>query len=204
MRCSGQRRRQGSHVPPATVDDGELWDQIRPRLASKGPGADWSDLLDDEQSGRIRSLLVQHLNDINGQLASRNAALDALHEECLSEGSAGKARYFAAKDEHDQWRRSAIHFKRVLENRVAEAKRAHDVWRREEHATRSTRTVRAERESLRILAVAISEHQRACSDAGLEPTKADIALWGTLDELDVEIGGGRATLAQMVNTAWHD
>lgn len=136
-----------------------------------------------ENAERIRSVLIQQAHDVNGQIAARKAAMDALHSECLTEGPRGLQpegprglqRWRDAKADHDDWRKRALYFKRRLEIRMAEARRAHEAYRRDRHAATTADTTRVQREVIRRLAVAVAEHQRRCATEGLQPSSLEHA-----------------------------
>jgi hypothetical protein len=176
-----------------------LWHEVlKDRI---GPERDWSVLLRGENAERIRSVLVQQANDVNGQIAARKAAMEALHTECMAGGPAGRQRWREAKADHDDWRTRALYFKRRLEIRMAEARRAHEAYRRDRHVATTADTTRAQREVIRQLTLAVAQHQRNCALDRLQPS---MRLWGVLDELSVPHGGGESTLSTLADTVWHD
>lgn len=193
---------EGTTVDLSGYDDDDLWENVL--KDQMGPEHDWSRLLQGDNAERIRSVLVQQANDVNGLIAARKSAIDAVQAQCRAEGPPGRARWFEAKADYDVWRRKALYFKRRVEMRSAEARRAYDEHRRDRHAKMTSSAGDTHRYVLRELAIAIAEHQKACACDSLRPTKADMRLWGVLENLRVPYGGGDATLSTMIETAWQD
>jgi hypothetical protein len=176
------------------LSDEATWLYLQERLRV----GDWGPLLHGEQAERIRSLLVAELNHVTSELSARASDLAVLEQECHAQGPAGKARWFEAQAPYNEWRAKAIRFKRLVETRLAETKRAEVVVRRERNEANEASRREDQRSTLRTLALAIAAHQDACRDLGIEPSQADLKLWRVLDEVSVPLGTGTATLAQML------
>src|SRR6266702_4211714 len=61
--------------------------------------------------------LIQLLNRVNDQLASRRAALEQTRQDCLHQRD-GRRAWFQAKADHDAWRSRAIGWKRQAKARL--------------------------------------------------------------------------------------
>jgi hypothetical protein len=174
--------------------DDQLFDQVlRPRLNREFV---WTELLEGGNAARIRSILTERLGSVQSELSMRKSALQADTQALRKDGKYRQVE--ALEAEFEAWRARAVKYVQLLQSRLAQAKRA-DVADRE----RQEGFVRREdRETLRRLAVAVAEHQEACAALGLEPSAADMALWGILDDLTVAYGASTATLSHMIDHCW--
>jgi hypothetical protein len=184
----------------AVLSDEQVWQRyMADRLSLHH---DWEPLLAAD-APRIRAILVQIINDVSHQLAVRRSELDAFHAECLDDEIEGRQRFFDARRDHDEWRAGAMQFKRHVEARAALVKRYVDQQRRANHEKQVRTKEQHYRETIRQLTLAIARHNRNCAESGLQGTRADMRLWGLLDELTVPHGISDATLSEMVSV-WGD
>lgn len=182
------------------MSDTAVWELVRDRLSMEH---DWSNLYTGDNVTVLRAVMTAHIVDLNLQFSEQNARLDILHEECMSEGVEGKRRYFAARAEHHAWKASATRFKRLTERRLNEVKRLDDIHRRAMQAKNEAQRASASRDLVRRLACAIADHQDATSGHSA-PSTADLELWAVLDRERIPVGGGDASLTEMLSTTWFD
>ncbi len=71
----------------------------------------------------LETLIDLHY-DIHAQMIERNAARQSFHNECIRMGPTGKQKYFAYKDEYENWVAVATRRKARIASRVREARRA--------------------------------------------------------------------------------
>jgi alpha-D-ribose 1-methylphosphonate 5-triphosphate diphosphatase PhnM len=181
-----------------TMSDTAVWELVKDRL---GMEHDWSNLYTGDNVTVLRAVLQSQIIDLQLQLAEQNSHLDVLHQECMDSGAGGKARYFKERADYQAWKASALHFKRLAERRMAEVKRLDDIRRRTAHAEAEQQRAQALRDLVRRLAVAIADHQDETTEQST-PSSADVALWAILDRETVPVGGGVATLAEMLDGVW--
>ena len=132
---------------------------------------------DDLQAQRDE--LVAKVQDIDYQLTARKTSLSAYHEECGRDWDAFKSRYFAAKHDYENWRRSALSARRHLLEELGEVKAA----LRDGQVQSDNR--------YRVLRQGIQRHRRQTLENDYSPTDADLALWALVDDDDSESEKGR-------------
>jgi hypothetical protein len=131
-------------------------DHVLPR--SDPDGRVWAALYDPALVERTCVALVQLLNRVNAQLASRRAELELTRQDCLRQPD-GRRAWFAAKAEHDAWRARAIGWKRQAETRLLTAKEHRRQARSAIAKQRQPRDEQHARDALHRLAVAVHHQQ---------------------------------------------
>lgn len=158
--------------------------------ASLGREADpavWDALTDPAVIARTRVTLAVLNSDAERQLALANAALDI-------SGGGGKQAYFDAKAERAQWRRKALGFRHLVQQRLALVNSR--IPRPPNQPAGSGAAKRRYAEALENLARAVAAHRDKVlsGKAGLDD---DDDLWDFLDQITVSDGkGGEQPLAQ--------
>lgn len=74
-------------------------------------------------AARWLDVLVATKQDVEAQMAEREAELDVFRQECYARGQSGKVPFHEAAAKHKHWRAGAIRFKINVEQRIREAKR---------------------------------------------------------------------------------
>jgi hypothetical protein len=161
------------------LNDGEFRRVIDAFLFPAGDDA-WSDLLAAPVAQRTHDTLTVMLTQVEADLTSRAAELETFRQDCWARGRAGTDDWFAARAEHEDWRRRAVRAKQAILRRKRAAKEAAYAARTEEHHAQSRY-----RTAVRQLAVAIAEHRRASAAGGFDPEPHDRALWQVLDQVEV-------------------
>lgn len=183
------------------LDDDAVWDFLSRRLTRR---EDWSAFLTGENSARIKAVLTAHLVDVQNELASRAAAHAAAKGPAFARGPAGRAEYRQQETEYLGWRSRALNYQQQLQFRISQVRQVYDDYRHRRHQEGEAFRTRYERDTIRVIALAIAKHQAATARLDLEPSKADFELWGTLDTITVPYGAGQATLSQMIDRHWTD
>jgi hypothetical protein len=161
----------------------------------------WNVLLHPNVVRRTFAFLNTRFRDVEDQLAERRAGIEAIRQECHEMGPDGKERYFAANGEYQEWRRRAIGYRRVLRARLRQAKEAlgsaqpYKAPGAAPNPANPTRRIR-QLETVFRLAWAIHEHQQQSRAEDIKPEPHDLALWGALEEIEVEASSaGLVTVA---------
>jgi hypothetical protein len=172
-------------------------------LGNEAPTELWDILLHPLVARRTFTFLNNRFRDVEDQLAERRAGMESLQQECFSFGPDGKQAYFAAKGEHEEWRRRALGYRRVLGARLREAKavlyRAEHlpVKRTKPNPPNPARKIR-QMDTVFRLAWAIHEHQQRSHGEDIRPEPHDVALWEALNEIEVETSTGQVTVADFL------
>lgn len=159
----------------------------------------WTTLLHPLVVRRTFNLLTDRFRDVEDQLAERRARIDVFQQECHDMGPDGKAEYFAARGEYQEWRRRAIGYRRVLGARLRETKAV--LFQAERLPTKGTkpkpsnprRRIR-QMETVFRLAWAIHEHQQHSQREDIRPEPHDLDLWQVLETTLVETSDGQLTV----------
>lgn len=196
----------------ADMGDEQLADFIARHLGPDEPDEIWDALTQPGVTERSRSVLTSLMSDVNNQLATEAARMDALPRLEPEE-------YRRIRREHSARRARMLGFKRLAERRLRQVKDAEAASRRQklpdqagrakqvqtDHAALMERHARAHRDAVRLLALAINTHRQAVITAGITPEKTDLDLWAVLDDVSVPYQGGSATVAEMLTEGpWCD
>ncbi len=191
-------------IPPELIaqadalDDAQLWLAVlRPHLNQR---YNWRDLLLTVDAMRIRDLLARQVHVMNNDMAERKARVEAIladrersHHECVQ-----------ARQDYGEWHAKVLVYKKLLEARLVESRRYASDARQRRHEETNDRERQYVRDTLRRLAQAVAEHQRACHEDGLEPSRADLKLWAMLDELTIPYVRETITLSRAIDLLWGD
>ncbi|WP_141576179.1 hypothetical protein [Actinomadura sp. WMMA1423] len=167
----------------------------------------WDLLLSPQLARRTHGVLGAAFRDVEDQLAERRADMESYRQECHVEGAAGKGKWFAAQGEHQEWRRRAIGYRRILSRRLAEAKHAAGnaaAPARPKPALpvpappNPARKVRQVTSVFR-LAWVISEHRAETLRQGIVPDEHDVELWRALDLIEVDTPDGVITVTEFLD-----
>ncbi len=173
-------------------------DHVLPR--SDPNGQVWVALHDEALVERTCVALVQLLNRVNAQLASRRAELELTRQDCFRQRD-GRRAWFAAKADHDSWRAKAIGWKRQAEARLLTAKERRRQARITLTQQREPRDEQRTRDALHQLALAVHRHQQAvqAQTNGSDRNQRDHLLWAALDEIEVPYGALTASLRALLD-----
>lgn len=105
------------------MNDGEFRELVEAELRGEADPQRVMFLHDGANINWWRDLLVELLEDVNSQLTQRKANLESFRKECLESGKSMKSSFFAAKEDHDQWRAKAVYRKKCVERKLREVKR---------------------------------------------------------------------------------
>jgi hypothetical protein len=140
----------------------------------------WDALTDPAVISRTRAALAALNSDAEHQLALANASLDI-------SGGGGKQAYFDAKAERAEWRRKALGFRRLVQQRLAFVNSR--ITRPPNQPPGSGTARRRYAGALEALARAVAAHRdKVLSGEGGEDD--DDALWDCLDRITVSDGNG--------------
>lgn len=142
----------------------------------------WDALTDPAVISRTRTALAALNSDAEHQLALANASLDI-------SGGGGKQAYFDAKAERAEWRRKALGFRRLVQQRLAFVNSR--IPRPANQPPGSKDARRRYAEALEALARAVAAHRDKVLSGD------DDTLWDCLDQIAVPDGkGGERPLAE--------
>lgn len=169
-----------------TLVESNAGDEAPPRL--------WGFLLHPDLVRRTHSFLSTRFTDVEGQLAQARADMEVVQLECAAMGAAGRAKWAEANAEHQEWRRRALGYRRLLSKRLAETKRALPNATNPRTPADRPRRIRL-LETVFRLAWAIHEHRETCLRLGIAPDDQDVALWRSLDRVELATADGPITVA---------
>lgn len=157
----------------------------------------WEMLLHPHLVRRTHAVLTGAYRDVEDQLAERRADMEGYRQECHQRGPDGKAAFYQAEGEHQNWRRRALGYRRIVNRLLREAKA--------ELPTTTTPPRPPEARKIRHLdtvfrlAWAIQSHRNECLEQGIVPDEHDIDLWRSLDQIAVETAAdGQMSVAQFL------
>jgi hypothetical protein len=176
-------------------DDDPIWLLIKDRMASED---DWGDLLVGEQIAKIKRVLGAKFSDVENQLATQRARREVFRQACFNEGDVGRKKWFDSVSQYESWRASALHYRKLIQGKLARTKRAE-----RDHLAERPDMSQLYRDVIRRLAVAIAEHQEAMHDESA-PSRADLRLWAQLDRIVLPFGTKTASLAELADSVWNN
>lgn len=169
---------------------------VEANVGKKAPARLWQLLLHPEVVRRTYGVLSARHRDVEDQFAARSAALKRFQQECFARGPEGKADWFAAVGEYEEWRSRALGYHRLVRARLAETKRAMAAAGPQQQA-QQTKKVR-QLATIFQLAWAIDQHRQQCLTQGIVPDTHDVDLWRALERTRVETSGGPVTVAEFL------
>lgn len=152
-------------------------DRVRADLGSDTPDPDLR--LSDSLEQWKRELL-KVVQGVDSQIPQREGKLELLELEC---SNGRRAEYLKAKAEFKQWKGGALYVKSLANARLNEAKNLI----RQHNIETSDNEVRANYARLRT---AVYRHRETVLQ-DYDPSEADLALWGVLDDMTTESYRGR-------------
>lgn len=170
---------------------------VRASLGKDASPALWDALTDPLVIARTRDTLGSLHADILSQLTLANEDLEQARAEGHAIGDSGKERYFAARAGQGDWRRRAIFFRRLVEQRLAFVKARVP---RQEQRPAGSRAMRLQyQDALERLARAVAAHRdKVLSGEGDESD--DDTLWDFLDSITlVTARAGEMPLAKWLD-----
>jgi hypothetical protein len=181
----------------AALDADDFSTLVRASLGKDASPALWDALTDPLVIGRARDTLGSLHADVQNQLNLANEDLQQARAAGHAAGEAGKETYFAARAEQGEWRRRAIFFRRLVEQRLAFVKARTP---RPEQRPAGARAARLQyQDALERLARAVASHRdKVLSGEGGEGD--DDTLWDFLDDITVTtVKGGEMPLAKWLD-----
>lgn len=170
--------------------------------------AAWEVLGDPELLHRTDAALQAMFQRVNRALTHKREENDAVRLECLKRGRGGQVQWLEAKREYDAWRKRAVHFKYLVEQRRALCK---TLIKQNNVAVAEVSQAQQNyhnRNSLRLLATAVRRHQGALAADGDRILQEDRELWDLLDAITVPqtLDGvtREVSLRRMLETQWWD
>lgn len=164
----------------AAMDADDFDALIRASIGIRDNPAVWDALTDPAVITRTRTVLAALHTDVQNQLNLANVSLQQAKDDGYAMGEEGKQSYFAARTEQNEWRRKAIGFRRLVEQRLAFVKSR--AVRPEQRPTGSKNVRRHNWEALEKLARAVASHRdKVLSGQGGEDD--DDTLWDSLDKI---------------------
>lgn len=176
---------------------------IENNLGQEAASELWEILLHPHVVRRTFDFLNARFRDVEDQLAERRAGIEAVQQDCHQMGPDGKAEFFVAKGEYQEWRRRAIGYRRILGARLREAKavlnhaQPYKSPGAAPNAPNPARKIR-QLETVFKLAWAIHEHRERSLDEDIKPEPHDVALWAALEQIEVETSDGPVTVADFL------
>lgn len=161
----------------------------------------WGLLLHPYVVARTHEALTAKYRDVEDQLAERRAGMESFRQDCFARGAEGKAEWFTAERDYQEWRRRSLGFRRIVNARLREAKdvlskaQPFNVKGALQNPPNAARKIR-QLETVFALAWAIHEHREQCIAEDITPEPHDRELWDVLDSAEVETSYGRTTVAK--------
>lgn len=173
---------------------------VRASLGKDAERAVWDALTDPTVIARTRDALGGIHADVQNQITLANADVQRAKDEGYARGEEGKQAYIAARAAQADWRRKAIYFRRLVEQRLAFVKSR--TVRPEPQPFGSHGTRKVNQDALEKLARAVAAHRdKVLSGEGGEDD--DDALWDCLDTITAASArGGEMPLAKWLD--WLD
>ncbi|TDD37836.1 hypothetical protein E1287_07190 [Actinomadura sp. KC06] len=162
----------------------------------------WDLLLHPQMVRRTHAALGSAFRDVEDQLAERRADLESFRQECHQAGPAGKDKWFAAQGEHQEWRRRAIGYRRILQRRLSEAKNAlNNAAALPSPQPAPANSARKTRQVTTVfrLAWVISQHRDETLRQGIVPDEHDVELWRALDLIELDTTDGPITITEFLD-----
>src|SRR6202000_3190079 len=102
----------------AAMDADDFDALIRASIGVRDNPAVWDALTDPAVITRTRTVLAALHTDVQNQLNLANVSLQQAKDEGYALGEEGEQSYFSAGAEQNEWRRKAIGFRRLVEQRL--------------------------------------------------------------------------------------
>lgn len=185
----------------AALPDDDFLYLVEQNLDRRAKQELWDLLLSPQVVHRTHGTLITKQVDIDSQLAQRSAEMEALRSDCLRQGETGRRTWRNANSDYREWRAKALGFRQTVVARLRDATAAkarvplppHPV-----HELAADRRVRL-METVFRLAWAIYQHHQKTRAAEITPEPHDLALWESLDKIDVATVEGVITVARMLD-----
>jgi hypothetical protein len=173
---------------------------VRASLGRDADRAVWDALTDPAVINRTKLALAAIHTDVQNQLNLANTDLATAKAGGYALGEDGKQAYLAVKADQGDWRRRAIGFRRIVEQRVAFVKSRIPQQAPQPPGAHATR--KRNQDALEKLARAVTAHRdKVLSGEGGEGD--DDTLWDCLDSITaVTMRGGEMPLAKWLD--WLD
>lgn len=186
-----------------TLTDDQYSDLLTGQVHPKFRDPDvWNTLTSPENIERTRTVLVHIHQRTAITLGRKKAERDAFEQECRARGAAGKAEWFQSRPAYEASRRKTAAFHQKVQQAISEVGK---IQRTHNRAT-SHQSSNASRDTLRLLAIAVQQHQAVHAKAGSIAGQEDYELWQLLDRLTVPCGPNQeaTTLRTMLDFYWTD
>ncbi|MEU2391408.1 hypothetical protein [Streptomyces sp. NPDC007369] len=187
----------------ADLEDKEYEDLI---VANAHPPARnpevWTALTHPDNLARTYDVITNVHQRAGNVLRKRKAERDLFQTECFARGEEGKREWFATRAEYESWRKRAANFHQMIQRAISELGRV----KRSVNRSANHRVAQEQRETLRMLALAVHRHQAAHAREGGVAAQSDYELWRMLDRLTVPVGADseQVTLRTMLDIYWSD
>jgi hypothetical protein len=185
----------GAYGPAAlaAMDPDDFRRLVEDSVGNHADPALWDALTDPRVIVRTRKCLGAIHQDLEAQLALRNADLEEFRSECFARGEEGKHDFFARKAEDAEWRRRVTGYRRMVQRRIALVDSS--VYR-PAHPPAGTGTRKQNQAALEVLTRAVMEHRRAVT-SGRGDESDDQKLWACLEQITAATAkGGEMPLAE--------
>ncbi|GAA2770379.1 hypothetical protein [Streptomyces showdoensis] len=160
----------------------------------------WAGLTHPDNIRRTQSVAAAKHQRTAHALRKRKAEREVFQQECLARGYEGKRDWFETRAEYESWRSRAGNFHQTMQKALSEIARI----MRDQNRSAGDRSFGAQRNTLRLLALAVSKHQAAHARAGGVAEQQDYELWRVLDQLTVPTGPDQdqVSLRTMLDVYW--